>query len=321
MKSCVVVPTIRPDRIKSFVEAWEPYFHVEGVELIIVEDHDTKELNLPGWIIHVCHEDFGVLGERAGCIATQSGACNAYGVILAAKHEPDMIILLDDDVLPLPDCDLLDGHWQALQTKHHPAWWKVAPFHTRGFPQVGREAMPTMLNHGLWLGMPDLDAPTQMGQPDFRLDGSHIAPASPIPRGYAFPMSGMNVAFRREFAPFMYFLKLPSGMKRWADIWCGLLAKAVADAFSWAVTSGWPCIRHERASNVEANWAEEKDGFEPNEGLWEFLTRFVGLSSGPEAPLSLYRRLSYHLAARLAQQSHNCEGLEGHFRNWISFWE
>jgi len=131
------------------------------------------------------------------------------------------------------------------------------------------------VNHGLWNGVPDFDAATQLvaGRVEIRGGWSDQT----IPRGSYFPMCSMNLAWRREFTPAMYFLLMGRDypFDRFGDIWAGVLAKRVADHLGLAMNSGRPAVSHERASNVFANLAKESRGLEVNETFWRAVDSVV----------------------------------------------
>lgn len=81
----------------------------------------------------------------------------------------------------------------------------------------------------------------------------------------------MNLAFRAEAAPAMYFLLMGRDWPydRFGDIWCGLFAKKICDHLGYAVRSGDPMVEHQRASRVWANLRKELPGYEINETLWQ----------------------------------------------------
>ncbi|GKD59266.1 alpha-1,4-glucan-protein synthase [UDP-forming] 1-like protein, partial [Tanacetum coccineum] len=68
-----------------------------------------------------------------------------------------------------------------------------------------REGIPTAVSHGLWLNIPDYDAPTQLVKPRER-NTRYVDAVMTIPKGILFPMCGMNLAFDRTLiGPAMYF--------------------------------------------------------------------------------------------------------------------
>lgn len=91
-------------------------------------------------------------------------------------------------------------------------------------------------------------------------------------------MCSMNLAWKRECTPMMYFLLMgedPQGQKymydRFGDIWGGLFSKKIADHLGFSVVSGSPYIYHNRASNAFDNLIKEANGIKTNEILWRDL--------------------------------------------------
>jgi hypothetical protein len=92
-----------------------------------------------------------------------------------------------------------------------------------------------------------------------------------IPQGVYFPFCGMNVAFKREALPFLYYAPMGHrvGLDRFGDIWLGITMKRAFDELDWAVATGYAAVNHNRASNVWANLKKEAAGLELNEGYWD----------------------------------------------------
>lgn len=150
------------------------------------------------------------------------------------------------------DINALEQHIKNLLTPSTPHFFNTLydPFRdgadfVRGYPFSLREGAPTAVSHGLWLNIPDYDAPTQLVKPlerntrysitkhkDFlhlwvgarrwftsgmRLISRildvlrvvvrrYVDAVMTIPKGTLFPMCGMNLAFNRELiGPAMYF--------------------------------------------------------------------------------------------------------------------
>lgn len=273
MKAAIVVPTIREDCIRLWLERWEPQFRDQQV--IIVEDGPDRTFATPEWARHFSWREIDAdLKDAASIIPRRSGAIRSYGILVAARLRPDMIVLLDDDCLPCASNEFLDGHWRALNTPGlseplfntmhaHEGGEIVA----RGFPKELRMAR-TVLNHGLWNNIPDLDGATQLQHPDLRTRFSRHS--MQVPPGVFFPMSAMNVAFRPELAQAMYQIPMGRGLPfhRFDDIWCGWIMKRACDAMGWAVRSGGPHIEHVRASDPNRNAEQEAPGILENERVW-----------------------------------------------------
>jgi reversibly glycosylated polypeptide len=294
VNTCVVVPTIREKSAQEFLEAWEKEFTFNERVLhetpnskttaadlrhvIIVEDNPERSFQLPDWVTHVSWKEIDAdLKDDAWIIPRRTGAIRNYGNLLASRIPGlDMIVNLDDDCMP-DGPRFLDTHWLALDTPGD----SLPMFDTmeslgfggckpRGYPKHTGSAR-TVLNHGLWNGVPDIDGETQL---ETGLTEVNFAPQSrQVPTGVLFPMSAMNIAFRPELLPAMYNLPMGQGQPfhRFDDIWCGLIMKKVCDAMGWSVRSGSPCIRHVRASDAKRNAELEAPGIVENEKAWKFL--------------------------------------------------
>lgn len=269
MRAVVVVPSNRPDRLATFLGAWRDEF--EGAEVIVVQDQPEVDLAALDNVTVCAWKDIDHdLGASAWVIPRRTDAVRSYGFLKAWRRNPDMIVSLDDDVLPQQP-GFLNEHWKIVGgMASAPAWVStVEGFVPRGVPYESTNRVNNVaLNHGLWAGVPDYDAVTQLAQ--LREPKPWTGVQQVVPRGSYFPMCGMNVAFRPEFAPAMYFGLQGQTYEydRFGDIWAGVFAKKIADHLGFAVTSGKPTVLHQRASNVWANLRKEARGMEANETLW-----------------------------------------------------
>ncbi len=291
----VVVPTAREGCLARFLDAWQD--ELARATILVVEDGPERTFSISGDNVrHFAWCDIDdQLGDAAWIIPRGSGCVRSFGCWLASQLQPDMIVALDDDTRPDPaHPQFLESHWARLQSAADPAWVNtldsVSP---RGVPYFAtdREA-PVVLNHGLWNGVPDFDAATQLLAS--RVELSTAWSDQTIPRGSYFSMCSMNIAWRPEFTAAMYFLlmgpKYP--FDRFGDIWGGVLAKRIADHLGFAVNSGSPAILHERESNVFTNLAKESRGLAANESFWRAVDSVVlSADSVPSAYAQLADRL------------------------------
>lgn len=273
MRATIIVPTIREDSIKKFLKEWKPY--LSGHDLIVIEDNPKRTFNIDV-DEHLSWEEIDEdMGEDSWIIPRRSDAIRNYGFLLAAqsKDRQDMIVTMDDDCYPLSDS--ITDHWKALEsTSIAEPWFDTMyayPVYPRGFPRLYKETQ-TVLNHGLWNNIPDLDGETQLKHPNVRT--SFSGDNFQIPTGVFFPLCGMNIAFRPEVIPAMYFMPMGRGQKyhRFADIWTGVIAKKVFDHLQLGVRSGGCEISHSRASNAEKNVKLEELGLPENEKLWDIIS-------------------------------------------------
>lgn len=254
----IVVPTIRDECLQRFKEGWNSLITKHDALLIVVRDGDNPMIGSE-YARDIMGKDYELIFNK------NDGVRNA-GFWYISKYLPevDTIITLDDDVLPLGDT--IQDHLDTLNRRVPISWVKSCSEYTRGFPYAVREESPVMISHGLWKGVADWDAPSQLinGNPDIKLV------SQPVPKGIYMPFCGMNVAFKREVLPYMYYA--PMGYKvemdRFADIWLGINLTRICAEKNWAIYNGGAVVRHERASNVWKNLQKEAKGLEINENYW-----------------------------------------------------
>jgi len=312
VRAAVVVPTNRPERIKAFCAAWEPQLHCENVRLIVVEDGPGCTAGIvPNWAQHLSWDP-----DARECFPRQTGACRDFGFFAAGQDKSiDMVVSLDDDVLPMAGMDLLFEHWQALTQPRTPRWQQTAPFATRGLPYGVRCAGTTAMNHGLWAGTPDLDAFQQLSCADSEWTPKlGDFPSVLVALGTYIPVCSMNLAMRREHTRFFWMPVLPDGYKRWDDIWAGIVFKRLADLYGWGVTTGLPLVRHERASNVVANLRQEMLGYGINERLWQVVDSWQMRAEDPMSTfVSIWSTISYNFP--------QLGPVDANARAWARLWE
>jgi reversibly glycosylated polypeptide/UDP-arabinopyranose mutase len=208
------------------------------------------------------------MGKYASCLTNFNGGIRNLGFAYIARHMPkvETIITLDDDTLPIGDP--IQDHLDALNQRVPISWMSTASEYMRGFPYGVRDEAEVVLSHGVWEGVADWDAPTQL------VKGSHRPvdfPKCPIPKGIYFPMCIMNVGFKRKMLPWMFQAPPAPDMNigRSDDIYCGILAKREIDKQGWAAVTGYARVRHERASDVYKNLNVEAKTIELMESFWK----------------------------------------------------
>jgi hypothetical protein len=267
-KVIVVVPTIRPDKIEKFLEEWG--FRCRVLVVFDGKEPILRKINpIDTWRAKFGDEEYKleeIMGDYyKDLISNFSAGVRNLGFAYIAKHMPEVeyIITLDDDVKP--QGDTLDDHIKALEMRMPIRWMRVGNHFTRGFPYCVRREAEVVLSHGVWTGVHDFDAPTQLilGNPgmDFY--------RGPVPKGVLFPMSSMNLAFKRKMLPYMYMAPREHRVDRFEDIFCGIDAKREIDEQGWAAVTGYSRVFHEKASNVFNNLEKESRGLLLNEGYWQ----------------------------------------------------
>lgn len=255
----VVIPTIRPKSMNIFMQAWRPLFNKHNVELVIVNDGEVP-------IIAGGFTPNHLMSKYADAIVNFNGGVRNLGFAYVAKILPDVeyIITLDDDTVPVGDP--IQDHLDALNMRVPISWFSTASEYMRGFPYKVRDEAEVVLSHGVWEGVADWDAPTQL------VNGNHPVefPKVPIPKGIYFPMCIMNVGFKRKMLPWMYQAPPAPEMNigRTDDIFCGILAKREIDKQGWAAVTGFARVNHQRASNVFNNLNLEAKTIQLMETFW-----------------------------------------------------
>lgn len=337
---CLVLPTIRENCLKDFVDRWSGK---DGglfryVDTIVMEDNPTSTFEVPRGlnIDHLSWVDIkNRLNKNEWIIPRRSDTVRSFAYLEAYRRGYDYILTLDDDCYPPSKEDGLEYSPEMLVKLHlknlneRSRWYNTLnSVKPRGIPfyNVG-ESSSIVLNHGLWTNVLDYDAPYQLANPipeDFAFDNRII------PSGLYFPMCGMNVMWNANYTVLMYhllmgrrvamlpemsstdadgLLKLP--FDRFGDIWCGILMKKVVDHLRLQVSTGMPYIRHERASDPFTNLRKEANGIAVNEVFWQFVDMIdlVGLTN----PIDCYEKLGKSMVT-FSEQFSKFKEFEDYFR-------
>jgi len=297
-KIIIVIPTIRKNSINRFLKEWKQEFLNNkkfDVNLLIIEDNPQKTFDLKQKnLIHYSWEDIEKdLGKNSWIIPRRTDCIRSYGYWKAFQKNPNMIITLDDDCYPLKKHftktknkkKFLQTHWDALNKgiNIQENYWitTIKDLRPRGIPYKKRIKIKKykniILNHGLWYNVPDLDGKTQLSME--RVSGlNNYAINQIIPKNKYYPMCGMNLAWKPEATPALFFLLMGQnennkywGFDRFGDIWSGIIFKKIADHLGYNISSGNPIIWHDRASNANVNFEKEKSGLRINEYFWQMI--------------------------------------------------
>ncbi|CAM8991597.1 unnamed protein product [Rhodiola kirilowii] len=169
----IVIPTIRN---LDFLEMWRPFF--QSYHLIIVQDGDpSKTISVPDgfdYELYNRNDINRILGPKASCISFKDSACRCFGYMVSKKK---YIFTIDDDCFVAKDptgkdINALEQHINNILSPSTPFFFNTLydPYregadYVRGYPFSLREGAPTAVSHGLWLNIPDYDAPTQLVKP------------------------------------------------------------------------------------------------------------------------------------------------------------
>ena len=260
----VVVPTIRPEMMKGFMKAWQFLFDRHDVDFILVVDGKDQ---------HIVHDGKRV-DLKSDLVSKFSAGCKQLGFLYIANNLPEIeyIIAIDDDCFPIGDP--IQDHIDALNKKVPISWMSTASDYMRGFPYAIREEAPVMLSHGIWYGVYDWDAPSQLLKADKGVEFYKGV----IPKGIFFPCCGMNLAFRREALPYIYFAPVGhfKGAERFDDIFMGIMVVKKFAELNWGIVSGFAMVEHKRASNVFNSLEKEAVGIKHNEEFYKDIENYKG---------------------------------------------
>jgi hypothetical protein len=247
-------------------------------------------------------------------LSRNDSGIKAWGFLRAViDHGADVVITLDDDCLPSelgadpsryranPPAGpaALTRHARAAVVAQHldalsrtRRWTTTVPgFVPRGLPygrpdprlpdnSLGR--LPVALNMGLWATVPDRDAVHELTNRDSQGGYRAWKPRKDWYRHTRvmsaqqyWPMCGMNLAFRRDIAPLMYFPRMGAGVpfRRFDDIWCGIIAQKCLHHLGLAAAVGKPIVSHSKASDPMNNLVGEAPGIRANEEFWQAIHR------------------------------------------------
>lgn len=215
------------------------------------------------------------------------------GILIAYQRGAENIITVDDDNF-FVSSDFIKEHTVGVRQKlevisSESGWFNVCsfleekdnlPFYHRGFPVNQRwkeerivkkkSDVRIVVNAGLWLNEPDIDALTRLYRPvtaakylredNFALD-----------KGTWSPFNSQNTAILRDIIP-AYFLSPHIG--RYDDIWASYIICAIADHLGDSIVFGKPIVRQDR--NVHNFWKDlekEKMGMILSDRLCEILRK------------------------------------------------
>jgi Reversibly glycosylated polypeptide len=190
--------------------------------------------------------------------------------------------------------------------------------------------LPVALNMGIWATIPDRDAVHELT--NWTPEG-YYKPWKPTKAVYRhsrvmspqqyWPFCGMNVAFRREVAPLLYFPRTGKDVEfqRFDDIWAGVLIQKCLRHLGLACTVGGPIINHMKASLPMDNLVRESPGIRANEEFWRIIDR-IELRPSDSTPLRCMDHIGVQLTGDGGGEAQD-EQLRHYLRKlglWIRLW-
>lgn len=300
------------------IEAFEPSLTNHECKVLVIDEGDgtvrKRNESLLSDIPHVYYgpsereewfkERFG--SEYSKYLSVIPENCHAetsFGFLVAYEEQPDFIIELDDDVFPARGHDLVQGHADNLfksggvTARSKAKWYNVMEnlmlnIDGRVFPRGHPYAQDArtekyiwsdhdgkcVLNMGLWLGSPDLDALTVLYHGGLNgicnIEGRGCRREKVIiSEGTYIAISSMNLAFVPKIIPAFYQLYMNfMGIDRYDDVWSGIFLKKIVDHLGDRISLGETIVTHNRRPrNVFSDLKKELGGMMINEMLWRII--------------------------------------------------
>jgi hypothetical protein len=201
------------------------------------------------------------------------------GMIRAYEQGNDVIITVDDDNY-IREPNILKGHncvGKVVETdsvSSSVGWFDPCtfltekhniPFCHRGFPRsrrgdFGETTWDTLkgrvvVNVGLWLGDPDVDAWTRMTH-TLDVVAWNRSENFVLKKGTWAPFNSQQTALARELLP-AYFLNPNAG--RYDDIWASYIIHRIANHKGDYISYGYPIVLHEQKRSLGSLWRDIDD--------------------------------------------------------------
>jgi len=196
------------------------------------------------------------------------------GILMAYEAGYEKIVTIDDDNYMLNRKYLKEhklGKRKICTVSSDTGWFNVCKglidkkrrtFYHRGFPLEKRtdemyilsqpEKKNVVVNAGLWLGDPDIDAMTRLYYLADPIDARQYPnPDIALEIGTWSPFNSQNTALHRDIIP-AYFLHPYIG--RYDDIWASYVVKKIADHLGDYIAFGRPLVDQKR--NVHNYWKD-----------------------------------------------------------------
>jgi hypothetical protein len=267
------------------------------------------------------------------------------GYLQAALDGAEVIIAFDDDNFAT-DEDYVGAHsivgreQRVPVVRHASGWWNVCQrltcdpprrFYHRGYPksrrdwrreghEIEKQLVQPVVNAGLWLKNPDVDATTNIEEPVNVVGLEPVAGSRTcaLARGTWCPFNSQNTAFDVKTLAAMYLIVMHDNYRgrrigRFDDIWMSYFLRAIADQLGDSVLYGPPLVVQDRnPHDFTHDLAEELGGYLLTEKVVQYLRSFKTTAG---TYLEAYLDLIYHLrdAAESDSELEACD--REHFRH------
>jgi hypothetical protein len=288
MRYSVIITTIYlPKILEALAQNVEKYGRKDEVEILIIGDLKTpngvtdyvaefkkRGLHFEYWDVKAQTDWLQPFPEMAASIPYNSDNRRNIGYLIAYQRGRECLIALDDDNYPTEE-DYIGGHegiggiQRCKTVRTESGWFNVCdllevkegiPIYPRGYPYACRwkgddhieyfeSDGRVVVNAGLWLGDPDVDAVTRLSCPihSIALKEKRVM----LDTSTNCPFNTQNTAFHRDVLPSYYYVvmgQVLDGLRidRYGDIWSSYFSRKVIDKMDDRVTFGRPLTRHDR---------------------------------------------------------------------------
>jgi hypothetical protein len=316
----------------------------ENLKVLIIDEGDVElRKKNDEHLEDIPHEYFGPRERREwfksrfgsayrkydGLIPERCHAETSFGFLVAYEEKADVTLELDDDVNITRD--LVEKHVENLTSEEgvtvhakgkwyntmenlvlngnfiiYPRGHPYNPKTRRGDYSWVERGGECVLNMGLWLQHPDLDALTLTyhgglnGKCDIRSEACKREKVV-VGEGTYFAVCSMNTSFKTQVIPAFYQLYMNvQGVDRFDDIWSGLFLKKITDHLGQRTCLGKPLGTHaKRSRDVFKDLQKELNGIIINEKLWRIVDE-AELSAKSYA--DCYLELTDHLKRNIKKE-------------------
>jgi hypothetical protein len=329
-RATLVLTTIfDPVILEAYHRNFERYGHLDEVDVIVIPDKKTPRaayetcarLASRGLKVDCpALDEQEVYLKRAGLprgfVPCNSDNRRNVAFLMALERRSDFLISIDDDNFCDDDEDYFAAHSSVLFSRQSHLVAEsttrflnicdlldidAAAVYARGYPYFARHKGPElstrtatadiMINAGLWLQDPDVDAITWLGlRPRVH---SFKNQSLVLDQATWSPVNSQNTAIRREVIPAYYFIRMGyplhgATVDRYGDIFSGYFALACAKHLGGTARFGTPVAHHRRNSH---NYLKDATAEWPAILLLEDLLGWL-----IDAPLSGFTGLDVYLS-------------------------
>ena len=285
MKTVLVTTTIHVPQVLSRYRELGPEIH-----FIVIGDRKTPHADVVSFLETVGNAtyysdvDQSRLGYRCSdLIGWNKIMRRNIGILEAIKLQPDLIVSIDDDNLPMgkgyfSEFEAIFAEpYNGIMATADSGWFNIGDYlsdqvYHRGFSFEQREKtlncrlLPIQgkkvgIAAGLWLGDPDIDAVVRLvNKPSVLHFSELLSHGLLVDKNVFAPVNSQNTAYVLELAPLMMVLV---DVGRYDDIWASYIAERVMMDTEYHVHYGKPYVWQERnPQNLWRNLRDEIYGME-----------------------------------------------------------